>query len=250
MSWFKVDDKFHGHAKVKRLPRAVRAEAIGTWTLAGTWSSDHETDGYVPEYMVDELGGSTAGAEALVEVALWRRRRGGFVFVNWSEWQPTRDEQEQKRAAARERQRKHREKAGNSGEGDEPVTRDKREVRAPRPVPSRPDPRPDDQSIGDLTSEQPDAGPTGDNPVETVDNPPAWADAPHELLRIAEAVTRHPGGRAILHLHPIQVAGIRQHYVERAKTPPRDQTRYTITCLNREDAPVLANYLDTGRWSA
>lgn len=104
MTWFRVDDGFYSHAKVLAIPRAVRAEAIGTWTLCGSWSAHHERDGFVPDYMVDQLGGTIAGAEALVTVGLWRRRRNGFVFVNWKEHQPTREQLEEKRAANRARQ--------------------------------------------------------------------------------------------------------------------------------------------------
>lgn len=243
MSWFKVDDKFHGHEKVKRIPRAIRAEAIGTWTLCGTWSADHERDGYVPEHMIDELGATLAGAEALVTAKLWRRRNGGFVFINWAEWQPTREEQDAKRAATRNRVAEHRarKKAENTGDGSGDVTRYTDDVRAPRPVPSRPDPTDDDgQSIGDLTSEQLDAGQTVHNTVESVEGEPG------RLQRIVDHVHKLTGRT----IHPLEAALIREHYVDRAKTHPNDPTRYTLTCLTREEPIVLLNYLDTGRWSA
>ncbi len=231
MSWFKVDDKFHGHPKVKRIPREQRAEAIGTWTLAGTWSADHEQDGYVPAFMIAELGGTEAGCAALVDARLWKVKRDGFQFVNWAKWQPTREENEKKREAARDRQRRHR--AGvrtNTDDSNAGVTRDTSEVRAPRPVPSRPDPTKDNQSIGDPPSAH---TATGSDPVNA------------ELEKIAARVLDLTGRT----IHPAQAALIREHYADRAKDDPRNPTRYALVCLTREDPIVLQNYLDTGRWS-
>lgn len=155
MTWFRVDDKFYSHAKVLAIPRAIRGEAIGTWTLCGDWSADHERDGFVPAYMVDELGGSQRGADALVEVGLWRRRRHGFVFVNWKEHQPTRDQLEAKRAGNRARQTAFRAKKFGAvpldfeteSDGTPPPPNDRAGVsrvtdalvQRSRPVPSRED---------------------------------------------------------------------------------------------------------------
>jgi hypothetical protein len=82
-----------------------------------------------------------------------------------------------------------------------------------------------------------------------VDSDPAWSgDADPELRRIAEHVAKLAG----VVVHPITAAELRQHYVDRAKNPAelRNRTRFTITCLTREEPIVLQNYLDTGRWSA
>lgn len=138
MTWFRVDDKFHAHDKVRRIPRAVRAEAVGTWTLAGSWSADMERDGFVPAHMIDELGGTEAGAAALVDVGLWRRRKDGFVFVNWAEFQPTRAELIEKRNAESQRKaeyraRKARESADASG--DVPLGQRRDDTLPSRPVP-------------------------------------------------------------------------------------------------------------------
>lgn len=121
-AYARIYDGMPQHAKVLGIRRAVRAEAIGTWTLCLSWSNQQLRDGFVPDYMVEELGGSEAGAAALVEVGLWRTRRGGFVFSNWSEHQSTRAEVEEKRSAAAERQRKSRSRDQQSSGH---VTRDK-----------------------------------------------------------------------------------------------------------------------------
>ncbi|MDN5687776.1 MAG: hypothetical protein L0G94_14055 [Brachybacterium sp.] len=108
MSWFKVDDKFHAHPKVKRIPKRVRRAAVGLWTITGAWSADYQTDGAVPEYMLDEFDAEPEEVDALVAVGLWDRAEDGIAFRGWEEFQPTRAEQDAKRAATAERVRKHR----------------------------------------------------------------------------------------------------------------------------------------------
>lgn len=110
MTWLKVDDGFYSHPKVLTIPRALRAEALGTWILCATWSADKLTDGHIPIHMVEELGGTLAGAGALADVRLWRRLKTEFVFVNWEEWQYTREQVEGNRE--RERKRKAAQRAG------------------------------------------------------------------------------------------------------------------------------------------
>lgn len=142
MSWFKVDDGFYSHAKVLGIPRSIRAEAIGTWILAGTWAADKLTDGRIPSHMVEEIAGSLAGAEALVEARLWRRTRVGFAFVNWAEFQPTRADVEAARKAERDRKADYRARTrATTGESPASVPPGQSENPNP-PIPSRPDPTP------------------------------------------------------------------------------------------------------------
>lgn len=140
MTWFRVDDGFYSHPKVIRIPRSLRAEALGTWTLCGTWSTDKLQDGFVPEYMIEELGGTLAGAEALVAAGLWKRRarRAGFEFVHWEEFQFTREQVLEKRTAESRRKAEYRaRKARQSEDVSEDVpSGHKRDPHHPsRPVP-------------------------------------------------------------------------------------------------------------------
>lgn len=82
MVWFKVDDSFHSHPKVL----SSSLGAVGLWTVAGSWSSDHHTDGYVPDYVIPQLSrGATDLADELVAARLWRRTKGGYQFHQWNE---------------------------------------------------------------------------------------------------------------------------------------------------------------------
>ena len=106
MSWFKVDDKLHSHKKAARAGVA----AMGLWVLAGSWCSDQETDGFIPDYMVRRIDpdGFDLGS-LLVRANLWERAENdgdeGFQFRDWAEYQPTRADKEAEREAARERMR-------------------------------------------------------------------------------------------------------------------------------------------------
>ncbi|UTN92977.1 hypothetical protein SEA_FINKLE_63 [Gordonia phage Finkle] len=105
MSWFKVDDKFSSSRKLMRVPRPIRLEAAGLWVIAGSWSAGHELDGLVPDYMVEEWGGRPEIVDALIAADLWERADvdDASRFVNWDEYQPTAEQQEERRRADRER---------------------------------------------------------------------------------------------------------------------------------------------------
>ncbi|MGI5418677.1 hypothetical protein [Actinomadura luteofluorescens] len=95
MTWFKVDDRFHSHPK----GMAASLAALGLWTVAGSWSSDHLTDGFIPDHVIASLSrGETELAKELCAAGLWKRSRGGYQFHEWDAdsdgtvRNPTRDE--------------------------------------------------------------------------------------------------------------------------------------------------------------
>lgn len=82
MTWFKVDDSLHSHPKTM----AVSLAAVGLWAVAGSWSSDHLTDGFIPDHMVALLSrGQAELPKELCAAGLWKRARGGFRFHQWHE---------------------------------------------------------------------------------------------------------------------------------------------------------------------
>lgn len=101
MGWFRVDDKFHAHSK----PRQAGKAAVGVWILAGTWSMDNDTDGFVPADVL-KTWGSAADARKLVAVGLWRegehKGEAGWWFHDWSHFQPSAAVTAARKAAERE----------------------------------------------------------------------------------------------------------------------------------------------------
>lgn len=170
MVWFKVDDGFYTSRKVLSIPRRHRLAAVGLWTLAGNWSARELTDGKVPSYVLEELGATETSIRALVDARLWLDRRSTnprpsldqgsphIEFKNWGEYQPTRDDVEAERVAARERQRKRRrnqrsgqfEETPSQGTHGEVTPESRRDTTVSHggshTTPSRPDPTRPDQT--------------------------------------------------------------------------------------------------------
>ena len=178
MAWFKVDDKLHSSRKVMRIPRRHRLAAVGLWTIAGSWSSDQLTDGLVPDYMIEEWGGTPAIVEALVKVGLWQRVDGEsgnsgrefenssvefgnsdveFQFSNWDEYQPTKADVEDGRRKNAEKLRKWRERNRVTDSDVTGVHDGYEPERNPAPDPTRPDPTPTTSNEVVTTSDVADA---------------------------------------------------------------------------------------------
>ena len=109
MSWFKVDDSFPQHRKVLRIPRRHRMACIGLWISGAAWCSRHLSDGWLDKFLIDELGGSDDLAALLIDVGLWEDKGEHVLFHNWSDFQTTRAQVEEKKEKDAERKRKSRE---------------------------------------------------------------------------------------------------------------------------------------------
>ncbi len=106
MSWFKVDDGLHSHPKWLATPKAARA----LWVTAGSWCSDQLTDGFVPAQALRALDGTTREAAQLVTSGLWLEVEGGWLFHDWHDRNPSREQVEERRENNAERLRRWREK--------------------------------------------------------------------------------------------------------------------------------------------
>lgn len=116
MVWFKVDDTLSAHPKARRAGLA----AMGLWTLAGSWSAQQLTDGFVPAWFVEGWPQGRRHAATLVAAGFWTpdtvEGEDGWRFHQWTERNPTRAEVEAERAAAKQRMRKTRDKRKRSAD--------------------------------------------------------------------------------------------------------------------------------------
>lgn len=163
MPWFKVDDHFHSHRKTL----ATSPAALGLWVVAGSWAAANPDDGFVPAYVLPRLlADAESLADELVERGLWQRVKGGFKFRNWTEYQFTKEEIEQTRIKARERQRKRRAKQNGLVSDDNVTPESQRESRR-------------DTSVSHTTHTQPN--PTQPNHLVEESSVRSSPDVPREL---------------------------------------------------------------------
>lgn len=149
MAWFKVDDGFFSSKPVLRIARRYRLPAVGLWTLAGTWSAQEELDGFVPDYVLEELCGTPAIAAQLVSAGLWEnvessnseRGLAGWQFRNWSKYQPTKAELDETREKERVRKAKYRASQRDT-DGTSAGQTEGHHPESEHPDPTRPDPTP------------------------------------------------------------------------------------------------------------
>lgn len=111
MAWFKVDDGFANSRQILAIPRRYRAQAAGLWVLAGTWSAKELTDGFIPEYLLDELASTPAIAAHLVAAGLWENEAGGYQLIGWAKYQFTKEQVLARRKAEADKKQRARDAA-------------------------------------------------------------------------------------------------------------------------------------------
>lgn len=110
MPHFRVDDKLHSHPKA----RQAGLEAMGLWTMSGSYCMDYLTDGFVPDWFVKSWPKGPALARKLVTAGLWHdaEHEGatGWRFHQFNDIgrQDTREQVEAHREAARERKERYK----------------------------------------------------------------------------------------------------------------------------------------------
>jgi hypothetical protein len=148
MSWFRVDDTLAAHPKTRRAGLA----AMGLWTVAGSWSSQQLTEGFIPDWFVATWPNGKKLARALVVAGYWEDAKDGdetgWLFHDWTDANPTAEKEKERRRKARDRQRRLREKSAAKREEaldkalDEAMSRSTSRVTdaVSHGAPSRPDP--------------------------------------------------------------------------------------------------------------
>lgn len=106
MPWFRVDDDAGTHPKLL----AAGDSAVGLWVRAGAYSARYLTEGHITRRALRTLGGTQRQVQRLLDARLWvvDPDGDGWRFWQWEDRQPTREDVEADRAAARERARRYR----------------------------------------------------------------------------------------------------------------------------------------------
>lgn len=122
MPYFAVDDRAYSHRKFVKLG-AQRLAATGLWTTAGSWSAAHLTDGFIPDYIVEQWDPGLELAKRLVVAGLWTDGEvddagdTGYRFHEWADRNGTRESIQGKRADDAERKRRSRERQTRGRDG-------------------------------------------------------------------------------------------------------------------------------------
>lgn len=112
-----IEDTFHSHPKVVALfDGPCPGPAIALWVLAGSWSMDNLTDGFVPKARVKLFGLHRKSAPELVRVGLWVEVEGGFQFHEWDQRNPSGKAVKTRRKATAERVARHRQRRMGNAE--------------------------------------------------------------------------------------------------------------------------------------
>ena len=117
MGWVRLDDNFADHPKVIGLSDT----AFRLYIEALCYSNRQLTDGYIPMAVYLKMS-KNDDADYLIEAGLWEEVPSGYAIRSYDEYQPLRENIEQKREQARERLRRFREKrVGNADETPPPT---------------------------------------------------------------------------------------------------------------------------------
>lgn len=107
MTWFRVDDSFYDHPKVDDLPDA----AIALWVRAGTYCARHLTDGRIPKRKARRLcDDPDVAIPALLKCGMLTDAGDDYLFHDWADYQPTREEVLAERSANAARQKAWRDR--------------------------------------------------------------------------------------------------------------------------------------------
>lgn len=110
MSWAKLDDAFADHPKVVGLSDA----AFRLHVTAILYAARYETDGEIPGGALDRMGGSPGCAAELADAGLWDITPGGYAIHDYLKYNPSREQRDELRRRAADRQERWRNERTNS----------------------------------------------------------------------------------------------------------------------------------------
>ena len=108
MPWFRLDDNFHHHPKVRQAGNC----AIGLWVRCATYSAQYLTDGHI-ELDIARSYGTRREIDRLTDARLWLPDNSGFTIPDYLDYNPSAEQVLDDRKKARIRQQKARQSAAD-----------------------------------------------------------------------------------------------------------------------------------------
>lgn len=112
MAWFRIEDSFHSHPKVKLAGNA----ATGLWVRCGSWSAQYLTDGHVPLHVVADFG-KPREIDALVAARLWVPEDDCMLMPDFLDYNQSKDDVDKRRRRDADRKRAERENVDRGSDG-------------------------------------------------------------------------------------------------------------------------------------
>jgi len=101
LPWVRLEVGFGHNPKVLSLASRRKWQAISVYAFALGYSGQHGLDGFIPPEALPFLHATPAVAADLVDAGLWRPCPAGWEINGWSEFQPTSDEEAERKARAK-----------------------------------------------------------------------------------------------------------------------------------------------------
>lgn len=158
MPWLRIDDGMVEHLKVASLSDG----AFRAHVEAMSFCARNLTDGHIPAAVAKKQGWSKRASE-LVRAGLWEKEEGGHSIHDYLDYNPSREQVEAEREAARRRMNRRRSPVvrpnnGRSSTEVHPLVREKFSDPDPDPLPDVLSEHPDPERVGAMRSESEGAG--------------------------------------------------------------------------------------------
>lgn len=102
LPWVRLDTQFPHNPKVLALAEDRNWRAVAAYTCALAYCGAHGTDGFIPAGALPFIHATRREAQQLVTVGLWQPDgAGGWKIPDWSEYQPTSKQAEERSSRMR-----------------------------------------------------------------------------------------------------------------------------------------------------
>ena len=101
LNWVRVDSAFARNHTVIELADRKQWQAITAYVCGLGYSAEHGLDGFIPKAALPFIHCSPAIAKQLVNVELWHQIVGGWDIHDWSEYQPSNEENQKRKNRAK-----------------------------------------------------------------------------------------------------------------------------------------------------